>query len=704
MRRRSRPAGRRRMRRLLLLLALLLACVAAEPGPAQAANLPVPPIPGVGDCLDPPDPVNPTSGFIGLMDPGPRVAKDAGDFYPDGPGGKVNPNIQDPAFVPNSGLSLYGEYGYPQKWNTYDFGCGGEARDPGSAFDTKMGNFFLGSAATLTAAENGLHRQVSPPDWLSALDPLLAKGVSAATDGIMRPWLALSMVALAAIVVFMAFRKNVSWATASVLWLLFVLGVAGVVIGAPVQAGHSMDGIVRLSSDVTNMGIAQAGGATGLSDPVEARGELLVDVNLYHNWLKGELGDDDSPIAQKYGPDLFYAQHLSYKEARMIKAHPEASNEITDLHKAVFEYTAKKIKDTSDYYYNRLKGQAGSRPSAGVMAAFTTLCTVPFLMIADLMELASLLIARLGVEIYPVFVPPGLHLGLSDMIKEIFKAILAAVFNAAMFLALAGLNVLWIQAILGDGGDGPTGTSAASGIPKFIAILLCLLVMIVLWYVGRPFRRLTAMVPSSAFASGVGGPAKAARNAAATAAAGAALYAMQSGGGAAGGGGSSGTGAAGLGGGRFGRRSDDPGLPPPEAWSRPDVDVGAQQGTRPPAGSAPAPRAGAGAQEHPGRSGWEDMVGGDVWDAEWWEERPAPTRPSGEMVGLSAPDRGGSLTSDAPSDAVRPGPRRLALPAGRGADAPSDDEPEAPAPAAPRPSGVLIWDSERAAYVRDEEG
>lgn len=437
---------RSRRQGVLALVVMVLAVVMLSAGSADAALF------GIGsDCKSAPTPHRPGSGFSGFIDPGP-----------------ANP----------SGTPGYQLHGYPPPVSTYDTGC---VPDPATELDTTFSNWVTGAATAIVATTTALHRLVSPPTFLNRLDPVVTQGTAAISAGLFAPWLPLSVLILGAGLVWSARRRDMAGAVSTVGWSLLVLTAAAAVISMPVQAGRAADSFTTATVGAVNTALS---GQPAAADPSDSRATLLTDSVLYPQWLRAELGSSDSAVAVKYGPALLDAQELTWAEVRTVDANPGAGKAIVKAKQTAFKDLAGKIENEDPDAYEHLKGRAGGRLGPSFIALVGAVLTAPFLILADLLIVAALLILRFLAMFFPAVAVIGLHPATSGAVKRVGSTALAAVVNSVVFAVGGSLDALTAGILL----------DPKTHLPPWAALLLCGVVTVILWSVLKPFRHLTAMV------------------------------------------------------------------------------------------------------------------------------------------------------------------------------------------------------------------
>ncbi|GAA4896920.1 hypothetical protein GCM10023203_59320 [Actinomycetospora straminea] len=406
--------------------------------PASAAPL---------DCKAPPDPDRPGTGLVGSLDPAP--------FGVGAPG------------------SVYAEVGYAgQIWWTYDLGCGpGGARDPAAATDTWLGNQFFNLAKLVVGGVNWSHYLIEQGSGLLApLDGIVQAGTSAMYDAVFTTWVGLALIVLAAILLVLAMRGDLSRQAQRGAIAVIALAIAAAAYAAPVRWSSMLDGVLLDGVTAMQRGfLSQVGVGDANTLPT-----VLTDQIVYNNWLRGEFGSADVPQARDMGRELLRAQTFTKQEI----ADGQDTQATADAKKQ--QYTS--VADRAGDRYSYFQGRQGSRTGAGVLAFIQAVCIGLFQLMSKLLVLVSMLIIRLLVMVAPALAVVAL------LKPEVLPATLrvggAALVNTLLVGAMAGLHSLMVIALFRPG----------SGVDTWLALLVTGVVTVVLWAVARPFRRLAAMV------------------------------------------------------------------------------------------------------------------------------------------------------------------------------------------------------------------
>ena len=431
------PPRSRRLRALLVLGSLVGGLVLVG-GTASAQAF---------DCKAPPDPDRPGTGLVGSLDPAPI-----------GVG------------VPGS---VYDEVGYAgQVWWTYDLGCGpGGARDPAAATDTWLGNQAFNVAKLVVGGVNWAHYLIARgSSLLTPLDSVIQTGTRAMYEAVFTTWVGIALAALAAMMLVLAMRGDLSQQARRGLVAVLALGLAGAAYAAPIQWSRALDGVLLDGVTAMQQGFLRQ---VGVGDQ-NTLPTVLTDQIVYSNWLRGEFGSADVPQARDLGRPLLEAQTFSKVEV----ATGQDGQAQAQAKKDRFTQVAGQVGDRYSYF----QGRSGSRVGAGVLALVQAACIALFQLMSKVLVLVSMLMIRLLVMVAPALAVVAL------LRPEVLPAMLrvggAALVNTLLVGALAGLHSLLVISLFRPG----------SGVDTWLALLVTGVVTVILWAVSRPFRRLASMV------------------------------------------------------------------------------------------------------------------------------------------------------------------------------------------------------------------
>lgn len=490
-----------RLTRLLALLGAALAVLLLSAPVASAAG-------AAGDCREEPVPEMPGRGVTGWVTSPPAHLPPAGVRFT------------------KDGVPLYDQWAMAgMHWNTYDLGCPGNdiMGQADATLGTTVANWSLELPKFGVAVNDAVTRVAYHPTFLDSFNPLIANTVDTLRSALFNKWAPVFLVLAGVLVLWKATRLRVASAATVVAWGLLVMVVATVLFQWPVKAGNYVDGAVGKTVGAVHNGINR----THNQDPASATTQSVYYAVLWQQWKAGVFGDGNSVTANKYADDLFAAQALTWREARIVQNDPDGrGQDIIDAKQDQFYDTANKIKDDDPDAYEYLTGhQSETRVGMAALALFAAACVLPLLFMAALLILASYLIIRMAVMLFPIVATVGVSYTFRGVVKGIATACAAAVINSLAFAVGGAILTLIVRIVLGP----------ESRLPLWLGIIICALVSVLMWFALKPFRRLTSMADPNhnvfgetreairSTGSKVGGLAKTAAGAAIGGAAGAAV-------------------------------------------------------------------------------------------------------------------------------------------------------------------------------------
>jgi hypothetical protein len=431
-------------------------------------------VPGVAwadlDCKESPTPDVPGQGLTGFFQRAPDPL----------------PPEEDP-FAPGAWTTIYEQYGYAGlRWHTYDLGCGPDAaRHPDAVIGTALSNWLLNLPITLAALTGAVTDVAFAPRFLDTFDPLIGQVSSTLYLRLFAAWVPLVLAVIGFLLVLRARRAQLSTAAAAIGWALLVLVAAATLFRWPVHAGHLADDTVTSSLGSVVRGL---NGTHAEVPPGVAAASLVHEQILYRNWLAGQLGSADTATARRYGPQLFDAQALTWREARVLQTDPEAGRRIIEAKRERFGQIADRIRDTDPAAYEHLTGKrADTRVGFAFLTTLAIFLGLPFLLAASLLLLGSYLIVRLAVMLFPALAILGLFPPARGVLVGTGRVVGAALVNAVIFGIGAAVTITGIGVIL----------DPASRLPGWLTVVLLPLFTIMMWFLLKPFRRLTALSPAA---------------------------------------------------------------------------------------------------------------------------------------------------------------------------------------------------------------
>ena len=455
----------RRIAPLVLVVATLL--VTASSASAAAVAPDRIDIPFTPDCKGEPVPDMPGQGLAALFSNSP-------DRLP----AKADP------FEKGSKTTIYEQYGYAGiRFNNYDLGCGPDAaRDPSAVIGTAISNWMLQLPIALTALTSSLTEVAFNPTFLGVFDPAITKVSSALHESLFTAWFPVVLVVIGMVIIFKARRAALATSAAAVGWSLLIVLLATALFRWPIQAGHLADETV---TSTLGAAVTQLDGRDGDVEPGSAVASQVESAILYRAWLAGTLGSSDSNVARKYGPDLFDAQTLTWREAATIEKDSDQAESIIDAKQEKWRSTAEEIKESSPEAYEYLTGRRSeARVGFAVMATLATFFALPFLLLSSLLLLGCYMIVRLAVMMFPAFATLGAFPAARGLVIGLGRTVGSAIVNSIVFGVGAGVTIMVLGLLFAPG----------HGTPGWLGLVLMPLFTFIMWKALQPFRRLTEMV------------------------------------------------------------------------------------------------------------------------------------------------------------------------------------------------------------------
>ncbi|HEX5496962.1 MAG TPA: hypothetical protein VFX70_20560 [Mycobacteriales bacterium] len=420
-----------------------------------------------GACTIAPTPEAPGQGVAGFFLPKPNPVPPAED--PFAPGAKTTPFEQ----FGLAGLS----------WYLYDPGCGGAVRDPSGSISSWAGRTLFipakaGVASVVAVSGAALH-----PTFLNAFDPLLKNLTDALHKAIFTPLAPLAVMLTGLLLLARSTRQRVSESTTAVGWAVLVMVVAAALFAYPLKAGHAADRAIGGAVGVVSRGLTSSN-----KPPAQQVADEMYNAFLYRMWLTGEFCDPDSNAARKFGPDILRAQAFNWSEAQ--QAARQGSGPLVLTHKALFDQTAGKVQSTDPVAYECLAGHSSAPLEASILGDLGILIMAPFLLMGGLILIAAYIIIRFAVILGPALLTAGAFFPLRGVVQAAVRVVTAALINSVVF-TICTLFVIRVDTTVLD---------PATALPAWLRLVLLGVVTVVMWYLTRPFRKLTAMVTPRSFA------------------------------------------------------------------------------------------------------------------------------------------------------------------------------------------------------------
>ncbi|BAL93012.1 hypothetical protein AMIS_77920 [Actinoplanes missouriensis 431] len=426
-------------------------------------------------CLDPPTPSTPDSGLAGWF--AERPTSSTSSSFP----------------------GLYSDYGYAgYSYTTYDLqgGCASSITEADQKVETTIANGEFMIATAIMGASNALRERAWNPETLWGwANPLVDQATKAVYQKVFSVF---GVVTLAVIGVYLLWRSrqaDMGAATTTAGWAIFIMVVVTAIAAWPVRSASIADQTLIGSLEVVHDAVGPqpakplencALGPEACTDkrpPAVRASDTATETMLYRNWLRGVLGSADSETAKKYGLALYDARALKWEEVKQVRAFPDTRDGTLERKKTQWMKVAEQIRVEDPEAYEYLQGQKGmERIGAGFIALLAAFLFAMFDITASILVLLGFLVFRWAVIAAPILGTIGLLRPASSGIRRLGNAVVAAVFNIAIFGTGAAIYLFAVDLIM--------NTSSLAG---WLQVVLVWLTGVVGWLLLRPYRRITQL-------------------------------------------------------------------------------------------------------------------------------------------------------------------------------------------------------------------
>ncbi len=426
-------------------------------------------------CHTPPVPSAPDAGFAGWF--AERPASSTKSSFP----------------------GFYSDYGYAgYSYTVYDpqSGCAANIVDADQKIETTIANGEFMIATAVIGASNALRERAWDPETLWGwADPLVDQATKAVYQKVFSVF---GVVTLAVVGIYLLWRSRqaeMGAATTTAAWALFVMVVVTAIAAWPVYSSKIADQTLITSLSVVHEAVGpqpkkQVGecplGPDACTDnrpPAVRASDTATETLLYRNWLRGVLGSAESATAKKYGEALYDARSLRWDEIEKLRSNPETRDATINRKKDQWIKVAQQISTEDPEAYEYLQGAKGmERIGAGFIAMLAAVMYGMFDITASLLVLLGFLVFRWAVIAAPILGTIGLLRPANGGIRRLGNAVVAAVFNIAIFGTGAAIYLFAVDLIM--------NTASLAGWLQVVLVGLC---GVAGWILLRPYRRVTQL-------------------------------------------------------------------------------------------------------------------------------------------------------------------------------------------------------------------
>ncbi|MDG4806632.1 MFS transporter [Micromonospora sp. WMMD1120] len=392
--------------------------------------------------------------------------------------------------------SLYGYGGY--SYNTYDVdgGCASSVLHPDYKFTTTIANGEFMAATAIIGASNALRERAwDPGSMWGWADPLVEQATKSVYQKVFSVFGIVTLCIVGLYLLWRSRQSDMSNAMTTAGWALLVMVAVTALAAWPVKSANIADGALVTSLGVVHDAVGPQAKepdpgrcidpdrCKDLRTPAVRASDTATETMLYRNWLRGVLGSADSETAQKYGPALYDAKSLTWGEAKSMRVSSASRDATIKAKQQQWARVAQQIKDEDPEAYEYLQGVRDmDRIGAGFIAVLAAVLFAMFDLTASLLVLLGFLIFRWAVIAAPILGTVGLLRPASAGLRRLANAVVAALFNIAIFGTGAAIYLFAVDLIMNT-----------TTMPGWLQVVLVWLCGVVGWLLLRPYRRITQL-------------------------------------------------------------------------------------------------------------------------------------------------------------------------------------------------------------------
>jgi hypothetical protein len=408
---------------------------------------------------------------------------------------------EKPASNDNGRAGMYSQYGYAgYSFPNYDQagGCAAPLTEADSRAESTIANGEFMVATAIVGASNALRERAWDPQSLWGwADTLVEKATQAVYDKVFRVFGVITLVIVGIYLIWRSRQADMGAATTTAGWAILVMVGVTAIAAWPVRSANLADQSLVTSLSVVHDALGprsqEANPGTGCKldktscienrPPAVRASDTVTETMLYRNWLRGILGSADSETAKKYGFALYRAHAFQWEEVEDLRNNPTTREAAIDRKKAQWKALSAQIKTEDPEAYEYLQGtNAMERIGSGFIAALAALMFAMFDLTASILVLLGFLVFRWAVIAAPILGTVGLLRPASAGIRRLGNAVVAAIFNIAIFGTGAAIYLFAVDLIMNT----PT-------LPGWLQVVLVWLCGVVGWLLLRPYRRITQL-------------------------------------------------------------------------------------------------------------------------------------------------------------------------------------------------------------------
>ncbi len=381
-------------------------------------------------------------------------------------------------------------YGWTAAWTISDQECsvtspGGLLQNAKASTTLEAANAIMGGTNTVLALVQQIEKAATNPDlgWATSM----TSGIAAALKPeLLSKWLPAALIAAGIMMLWSSSRAEMHKAAHNVAVALVGICLAALALTAPTWLTTTVDGALQKVSSTASAGLVGSGT------------DILHRTVVLPAWKVGTFGSADSETANKFGPRVWEATHLTYADMKQAGGAYPASGKGSQLQKIIeakqqrFDQVAKELKDTDPPAYQVMIGNQGSRTSTAFMAAVQVAITGFFIILA----VAVLFMARMVIVVLVIMAPIAAVAGVvpqgQKALQLVWNMFTAAFLAVGKFAIAVKLMTMVMSGLLAA----PIGV----GLRSVLMVVLSILGVMV----TRPIKTFKSMIPGDSKVPGLG--------------------------------------------------------------------------------------------------------------------------------------------------------------------------------------------------------
>ncbi|MDR7323828.1 putative membrane protein [Catenuloplanes niger] len=369
---------------------------------------------------------------------------------------------------------------------------------PEFKFETTVANGEFMVATAIIGASNALRERAWDPDTMWGwADPLVDQATRAVYEKVFSVFGIVTLCIVGIYLLWRSQQSDMSNAMTTAGWALLVMVGVTALAAWPVKSANIADSTLITSLGVVHNAIGPAkddippdkcampnpDACVDKRPPAVRSSDTVTEAMLYRNWLRGVLGSAESETAKKYGEALYDARALRWEESEKIRENPATRDATIEAKKRQWMKIAEQIKTENPEAYEYLQGKKGmERIGAGFIAMLAATLFALFDITAAILVLLGFLIFRWAVIAAPILGTVGLLRPAGEGLRRLANAVVAAVFNIAIFGTGAAIYLFAVDLIM-----------STATLPGWLQVVLVFLCGVVGWMLLRPYRRITQL-------------------------------------------------------------------------------------------------------------------------------------------------------------------------------------------------------------------